>query len=143
MIVAAQAGAALKKQVLELGGSDPFIVLADADIEATAAMAITARFTNAGQSCVNAKRFIVEEAIADRFAEAMRAGAETLHMGDPADPATTLGPLARAHLRAALHDPVEPRIAGGARLLAGAQPDHGPGYFSPPPLAHLSHPGLT
>src|SRR3546814_7675084 len=91
MIVAAQAGAALKKQVLELGGSDPFIVLADADIEATAAMAITARFTNAGQSCVNAKRFIVEEAIADRFAEAMRAGAETLHMGDPADPATTLG----------------------------------------------------
>src|SRR3546814_1476070 len=70
-------------------------------------MAITARFTNAWQSCVNAKRFIVEEAIADRFAEAMRAGAETLHMGDPADPATTLGPLARAKIgRAHVGTPV-------------------------------------
>src|SRR3546814_1404787 len=107
MIVAAQAGAALKKQVLELGGSDPFIVLADADIEAAAAMAITARFTNAGQSCVNAKRFIVDEAVADRFVAAMLAGAEALPMADPAAPATTLGPPARANLRAAIHEQVE------------------------------------
>src|SRR3546814_12357315 len=104
MMGAAQAGAALKKQVLERGGSDPFIVLADADIEAAAAMAITARFTNAGQSCVNAKRFIVEEAVADRFVAAMLAGAEALHMGDPADPSPTRGPPGRANLPAANHD---------------------------------------
>ncbi|MBB5705919.1 aldehyde dehydrogenase family protein [Sphingopyxis panaciterrulae] len=143
MIVAAQAGAALKKQVLELGGSDPFIVLADADIEAAAAMAITARFTNAGQSCVNAKRFIVEEAVADRFAAAMLAGAEALHMGDPADPATTLGPLARANLRAAIHDQVERSVAGGARLLTGGRPEPGAGYFYPPTLLDHVEPGMA
>src|SRR3546814_19392148 len=106
-------------------------------------MAITARFTNAGQSCVNAKRFIVEEAIADRFAEAMRAGAETLHMGDPADPATTLGPLARANLRAAIHDQGERSIPGGARPLAGGRPEPGPGSCDPPQMHHRAEPGLT
>jgi len=143
MIVAAQAGAALKKQVLELGGSDPFIVLADADVEAAAAMAIVARFTNAGQSCVNAKRFIVEEAVADHFVAAMVAKAEALRVGDPADPATTLGPLARANLRAAIHDQVERSVAGGARLLTGGRPVAGDGFFYPPTLLDHVAPGMA
>src|SRR3546814_5854252 len=73
----------------------------------------------------------------------MRAGAETLHMGDPADPATTLGPLARANLRAAIHDQVERSIAGGARLLAGGRPEPGPGYFYPPTLLDRVEPGMA
>ena len=87
-IVAAQAGRALKKQVLELGGSDPFIVLADADVEAAAAMAVKARFQNTGQSCVCAKRFIVEDAIADAFVAAVTRGVAALKIGDPEDRTT-------------------------------------------------------
>ena len=142
-IVAAQAGAALKKQVLELGGSDPFVVLADADVEESAAMAVAARFTNAGQSCVNAKRFIVEGRIADRFVEAFLAKTQALRMGDPADPVTTLGPLARANLRSAIHDQVKRSVASGARLLTGGGIPDGPGYFySPTVLDHVT-PGMA
>jgi len=142
-IVAAQAGAALKKQVLELGGSDPFVVLADADVEESAAMAVAARFTNAGQSCVNAKRFIVEDRIADRFVEAFLAKTQALRMGDPADPVTTLGPLARANLRSAIHDQVKRSVASGARLLTGGGIPDGPGYFySPTVLDHVT-PGMA
>jgi len=97
-IVASQAGAALKKQVLELGGSDPFIVLADADLEAAARTAVTARFINVGQSCVNAKRFIVEESVADRFTELFCEGVAALKIGDPLDPDTQIGPMARMNL---------------------------------------------
>jgi succinate-semialdehyde dehydrogenase/glutarate-semialdehyde dehydrogenase len=143
MIVAAQAGAALKKQVLELGGSDPFVVLADADVEAAAAAAVAARFTNAGQSCVNAKRFIVEEAVADRFVAAFVAAAGRQRQGDPLDPATTLGPLARASLRAAIHDQVERSVAAGARLLAGGQIAPGPGFFYPPTVLDHVAPGMA
>jgi len=143
MIVAAQAGAALKKQVLELGGSDPFVVLADADVDHSAAMAVAARFTNAGQSCVNAKRFIVEDQIADRFVDAFLAGVRNLRMGDPADPETTLGPLARANLRAALHDQVERSVASGARLLTGGGIPGGQGYFYPPTLLDHVEPGMA
>jgi succinate-semialdehyde dehydrogenase/glutarate-semialdehyde dehydrogenase len=144
MIVAAQAGAALKKQVLELGGSDPFVVLADADIERAAAMAVTARFTNAGQSCVNAKRFIVEDAVADRFVEAFAAAiAARLKLGDPADPATTLGPLARANLRAAIDDQVQRSIASGARLVTGGSAPDRPGFFYRPTILDRVAPGMA
>jgi succinate-semialdehyde dehydrogenase/glutarate-semialdehyde dehydrogenase len=141
-IVAGQAGAALKKQVLELGGSDPFVVLADADIERTAAMAVTARFTNAGQSCVNAKRFIVEEAIADQFVEAFASAAASLRLGDPSDPATTLGPLARVNLRSALHRQVEASLAAGARLVIGGSVPDGPGFHYPATLLDRVEPGM-
>lgn len=143
MIVASQAGAALKKQVLELGGSDPFVVLADADIERTARMAVTARFTNAGQSCVNAKRFIVDERIADRFVEAFAAQASELEMGDPTGSATTLGPLARANLRAAIADQVDRSVAAGARLVMGGRAGEGDGFFYQPTLLDHVIPGMA
>lgn len=133
-IVASQAGAALKKQVLELGGSDPFIVLADADLEAAAATAVKARFINVGQSCVNAKRFIVEDSVADRFAALFKDGISGLNMGDPMDPATQIGPMARADLRAELHDQVERSVAAGAHVVMGGAPLDGDGCFYAPTL---------
>ena len=141
--IAARAGRALKKQVLELGGSDPFIVLADADVEAAAAVAVSARFQNTGQSCIAAKRFIVEAAIGDRFAAAFCAGVAKLVVGDPMDPATTQGPLARGNLRDELDRQVRAGIAEGARLLAGGRSKAGPGfYYQPTVLDHVS-PGMT
>ncbi|MEW6257654.1 MAG: NAD-dependent succinate-semialdehyde dehydrogenase [Pseudomonadota bacterium] len=139
MIVAAQAGKALKKQVLELGGSDPFIVLADADIEAAAATAVKARFINVGQSCINAKRFIVEESVADRFADAFCAGVARLKVGDPLERDTAIGPMARGNLRDTLHDQVERSVRAGAVLRAGGAPLGGPGFFYPPTV--LDHVG--
>jgi succinate-semialdehyde dehydrogenase/glutarate-semialdehyde dehydrogenase len=133
-MVASQAGAALKKQVLELGGSDPFIVLADADLEAAAETAVKARFINVGQSCVNAKRFIVEDSVADRFADLFRQGISRLKIGDPMDPETQIGPMARANLRAELHDQVERSVAGGARAVLGGAPIEGDGCFYAPTL---------
>jgi succinate-semialdehyde dehydrogenase/glutarate-semialdehyde dehydrogenase len=133
-LVAAQAAAQMKKQVLELGGSDPFIVLADADIEAAAQAAVTARFGNAGQSCISAKRFIVVEEVADRFVEAFRALAAQLKVGDPMERATQIGPMARANLRAVLHDQAERTLAGGARLVLGGRELDGPGYFYAPTI---------
>jgi succinate-semialdehyde dehydrogenase/glutarate-semialdehyde dehydrogenase len=131
-IVAAQAGRALKKQVLELGGSDPFIVLADADLEAAAEAAVKARFVNNGQSCVNAKRFIVEHAIADRFVALFSQAVAQLKVGDPLDPEVRVGPMARANLRDHLHDQVTRTLAAGARLMLGGAPSDGEGFFYPP-----------
>ena len=142
-IVASQAGAVLKKQVLELGGSDPFIVLADADLDVAARMAITARFTNGGQSCVNAKRFIVEAAVADAFAERFVAHAKALRLGDPRSPETQLGPLARANLRAALHDQVERSVASGATLLTGGKLPAGAGFYYPATVLDHVEPGMA
>src|SRR5205814_7296666 len=104
--VARRAGGALKKAVLELGGSDPFVVLADADVDAAARTAVRARFQNAGQSCIAAKRFIVERPVMERFLAAFAAGARSLRVGDPLDEQTQMGPLAREDLREALHDQV-------------------------------------
>jgi len=143
MIVAGQAGNALKKQVLELGGSDPFVVLADADIERAAAMAVTARFTNAGQSCVNAKRFIVDAAVADAFVEAFAAKASALVLGDPTADSTTLGPLARANLRTAIADQVERSLASGARAVIGAAAGEGAGFFYRPTILDHVVPGMA
>lgn len=133
-IVASQAGHALKKQVLELGGSDPFIVLPDADVATAAAVAVKARFINVGQSCVNAKRFIVHEDIADAFTEAFAAGIRALKIGDPMNPATQIGPMARANLRAELHGQVTRSISDGATLAIGGEPVDGPGFYYLPTL---------
>lgn len=130
--VAAQAGSVLKKQVLELGGSDPFIVLADADVAAAARTAVKARFGNCGQSCVSSKRFIVEDAVADAFVAAFVAHTRELVVGDPLDPRTTIGPMARPSLVADLDSQVQRSLAAGARLLAGGAARPGPGcYYEP------------
>jgi succinate-semialdehyde dehydrogenase/glutarate-semialdehyde dehydrogenase len=131
-LVAAQAGAALKKQVLELGGSDPFIVLADADIDAAAHAAVRSRFLNAGQSCVNAKRFIVEERVADAFTAAFGVGVERLRVGDPLQRDTDVGPMARANLRADLHAQVQRTIDQGGELRLGGAFIPGPGFAYAP-----------
>lgn len=130
--IASQAGHALKKQVLELGGSDPFIVLADADVEAAATVAVKARFQNTGQSCIAAKRFIVEHAVADRFVEAFVAGARKLVVGDPMGDGTTQGAMAKRSLRDELHAQVEASVQQGAKLLIGGKPVAGPGAFYEP-----------
>ena len=131
-IVAAQAGAVMKKQVLELGGSDPFIVLADADIDEAAKVAAKARFTNAGQSCICAKRFIVEESVADRFVDALCAHAAQIKLGDPLQADTGMGPMARGNLRDEIHSQVQRTVAAGATLRMGGVLPDGPGYFYPP-----------
>jgi succinate-semialdehyde dehydrogenase/glutarate-semialdehyde dehydrogenase len=141
--VAAQAGKALKKQVLELGGSDPFIVLADADLEAAAATAVLARFSNAGQSCVNAKRFIVEAAVAERFVDLFVARVAALKMGDPMESGIDIGPMARANLLVALHDQVERSVAAGAVLRLGGAPVNGDGFFYPPTVLDCVTPTMA
>ncbi|MFC8366698.1 MULTISPECIES: NAD-dependent succinate-semialdehyde dehydrogenase [unclassified Streptomyces] len=142
-IVAAQAAAVLKKQVLELGGSDPFVVLADADIAQAAATAVKARYVNAGQSCVNAKRFIVEDAVADAFVTAFTAAAAALKVGDPTDPDTAVGPMARANLRDTLHDQVRRTLEAGARLALGGEVPDGPGCYYPPTVLDHVRPGMA
>jgi succinate-semialdehyde dehydrogenase/glutarate-semialdehyde dehydrogenase len=137
--IAAQAGAALKKQVLELGGSDPFVVLADADIDLAARTAVKARFHNGGQSCISAKRFIVEAPVADAFVEAFVAHARALKVGDPRDPGVDVGPMARDNLRVDLDKQVRESVQAGARLLLGGAPREGKGYFyTPTVLDHVS-----
>ncbi|MEU8223603.1 aldehyde dehydrogenase family protein [Kribbella sp. NPDC048915] len=141
-IIAAQAGQALKKQVLELGGSDPFVVLADADLDAAATTAVRARFLNAGQSCVNAKRLIVEEAVADEFVARFCAAVDDLVVGDPRDRRTTMGPLARESLRDTLHDQVRRSVDAGAVLLrGGAKID--PGCYYRPTVLDQVRPGMA
>lgn len=142
-IVASQAGKALKKQVLELGGSDPFIVLADADLEAAAEMAVKARYINVGQSCVNAKRFIIEESVADRFVELFTARAAALKIGDPMELDTAIGPMARANLRETLHAQVQRSLEEGAELKLGGAPVDGTGFYYPPTVLDRVKPGMT
>jgi acyl-CoA reductase-like NAD-dependent aldehyde dehydrogenase len=130
--VASISGRALKKAVLELGGSDAFIVLADADLDQAVQMAVKARFQNAGQSCIAAKRFIVVESVAAAFEEKFVQAASKLHVGNPLDRQTQLGPLARAELRDTLHKQIQSSIEMGARVLLGGQPLEGKGYFYAP-----------
>lgn len=139
--VAALAGQNLKKSVLELGGSDPFIVLADADLDWAVAQAIPARFTNAGQSCISAKRFIVVPQIADAFVARLQAAMALLQPGDPDLDETTLAPLARVDLRDELHQQVQDSISAGARPLLGCQVPDGPGAFYPASLLDRVAPG--
>jgi succinate-semialdehyde dehydrogenase / glutarate-semialdehyde dehydrogenase len=133
-IVAAQAGRELKKTVLELGGSDPFIVLGDADLARAARVAADARLINSGQSCIAAKRFIVVEPIADQFLERFKAELGSRRMGDPLARDTQVGPQARADLRDSLHQQVTESIKRGAQRLLGGEIPAGPGAFYPPTL---------
>jgi len=141
--IAAAAGQSLKKQVLELGGSDPFIVLADADIETAAAVAVKARFQNTGQSCIAAKRFIVEQPVADRFVEAFCEHVSKLVVDDPLKAGTTQGSMARTSLREELDVQVQASIQEGARLLLGGRPMPGPGAFYEPTVLDHVRPEMT
>jgi succinate-semialdehyde dehydrogenase/glutarate-semialdehyde dehydrogenase len=127
--VAGLAGSQLKKTVLELGGSDAFVVLDDADLDEAVKWGVASRFLNAGQSCIAAKRFIVMESIADEFMKRFRAAVEALTTGDPLDEGTTLAPLARHDLRDDLHRQVLDSMAKGAVAVTGCVPEDGPGSF--------------
>ena len=142
--VAATAGKALKKSVLELGGSDPFIVLADADVKTAATVACRARNQNNGQSCIAAKRFIVAEPIADEFEELFTSAVAALKVGDPMDRANQVGPLARADLIDDLERQVKESVKKGARVLTGGKRlDKGPGgYFFEPTVLAGVRPGM-
>jgi succinate-semialdehyde dehydrogenase/glutarate-semialdehyde dehydrogenase len=140
--VAEAAGRTLKKAVLELGGSDPFVVLADADIEAAATVACRARNQNNGQSCIAAKRFIVEEAVADEFEKRFVAAVGALKVGNPMDRNNQVGPLARGDLVDDLERQVEESVRLGARAVVGGKRIEGDGYyFQPTVLTHV-RPGM-
>jgi len=129
--VAKEAGARLKKCVLELGGSDPYLVLGDADLDAAVDACATSRLINSGQSCIAAKRFVVVEAVRPEFERRLVERMRTVRAADPTDPAAGIGPLARGDLRDRLHDQVQRSVAAGARLLLGGAIPAGPGYFYP------------
>ncbi len=130
--VAATAGAALKKSVLELGGSDPYLILEDAEIYTAARLCVTSRLLNAGQSCIGAKRFIIADAVYDAFKEEFTGLMAASTYGDPLDPQTTIGPLARTDLRDELHQQVVASCALGATLLVGGFIPEGKASFYPP-----------
>ncbi|WP_442954579.1 aldehyde dehydrogenase family protein [Pantoea sp. LMR881] len=137
--IASQAGAALKKTVLELGGSDPFIVLADADLDEAVKSAVIGRFQNTGQVCMAAKRFIVEESIAEAFESRFTAAVKALTMGDPSDENTFLGPMARTDLRDELDEQVKSTLREGARLVLGGEKLAGQGnYYAPTILSDVT-----
>jgi succinate-semialdehyde dehydrogenase/glutarate-semialdehyde dehydrogenase len=129
--IAAEAGRALKKCVLELGGSDPFIVLHDADIDRAVEVGIASRYQNSAQSCIAAKRFIIVEEVYEQFAKKFVKAARSLKVGDPELEDTAIGPLARVDLRDALHDQVERSVEAGAHLILGGEIPEGPGAFYP------------
>jgi succinate-semialdehyde dehydrogenase / glutarate-semialdehyde dehydrogenase len=132
--VAAKAGRALKKSVLELGGSDPYIVLDDADLSRAVEQCVAARLLNCGQSCIAAKRFIVHISVMEQFEALLLHRMKSAVMGDPFDPAVEVGPIARSDLREQLHDQVARSIAGGARVLCGGEIPPGKGFFYPPTI---------
>ncbi|MDX2947549.1 NAD-dependent succinate-semialdehyde dehydrogenase [Streptomyces caniscabiei] len=141
--IAAQAGRAIKRSVLELGGSDAFIVLGDADLNAAVEAAIHGRFQNSGQICIAAKRIILDQAIADAFTERFVAEVRKLTVGDPTQESTYIGPIARDDIRQEIHRQVERTVAEGARLLTGGGPIEGPGsFFQPTVLADVT-PAMT
>ena len=140
--VAAQAGAVIKKTVLELGGSDAYIVLEDADLELAVNTCVTSRLINSGQSCVNAKRFIIAEPLVAAFTERMVAAMRTKKMGDPLAEGTDIGPQARTDLRDELHAQVTSSIAKGATLLLGGEVPPGKGSFYPPTVLGDVKPGM-
>jgi succinate-semialdehyde dehydrogenase/glutarate-semialdehyde dehydrogenase len=140
--VAEQAGRHLKKTVLELGGSDAFIVLADADLTRAARTAADARLINSGQSCIAAKRFIVVDAVADRFEERFTAEMRSRVMGDPLAARTEVGPQARVDLRTTLHRQVQQSVRRGARLATGGAIPSGAGAFYPPTVLLNVRPGM-
>lgn len=141
--VAAIAAGEIKPAVLELGGSDPSVVLADADLNAAAEVIALSRIINAGQSCIAAKRIIVERGVHDEFVGLLRERLAALTVGDPHDEAVQVGPIARADLRDNLHRQVTETVAAGAQCLLGGQLPPGPGYFYPVTLLTGVTPGMT
>ncbi|PSO88697.1 MAG: NADP-dependent succinic semialdehyde dehydrogenase [Cyanobacteria bacterium QH_9_48_43] len=133
--LAAAAGKHIKKTVLELGGSDPFIVLESADLEAAASTAVTARMLNSGQSCIAAKRFIVAEAIADEFQQRLVEKFQALKLGDPSQEDTEIGPLATPQILQDLERQVQATVEGGAKVLIGGKSNlDSAGNFYPPTI---------
>jgi acyl-CoA reductase-like NAD-dependent aldehyde dehydrogenase len=140
--VASEAGKVIKNTIMELGGSDAFIVCKDADLPKAVAAGITSRFSNAGQVCLAAKRFILVEQIADQFEKLFVEAAKAIRVGDPTDPATQMGPMARVDLRDGLHKQVEGSIAKGARVLCGGKKPEGKGAFYTPTVLSGVAPGM-
>jgi succinate-semialdehyde dehydrogenase/glutarate-semialdehyde dehydrogenase len=130
--VASTAGEMIKKTVLELGGSDPFVVMPSADVERAAEVAVTARTQNAGQSCIAAKRFIVHTDVYDAFAERFTEGMKALKVGDPMDEETDVGPLSSEQGLSDLVELVDDAVRGGANVLCGGERPDGPGWYYPP-----------
>jgi succinate-semialdehyde dehydrogenase len=141
--VASAAGRAMKKSLLELGGSDAFIVLADANVDKAVEVGIEARFENAGQVCLAAKRFILERPIAEEFTRKFVAASAKIKTGDPLDETTTIGPIAREDLRDGIHNQVQRSIASGAKLLLGGKKVDGPGFFYEPTVLGDVAPGMV
>ncbi|MGH2461555.1 MAG: NAD-dependent succinate-semialdehyde dehydrogenase [Chloroflexota bacterium] len=141
--VAAAAGRALKKTVLELGGSDPYIVLADADLDAAAKTAAVARNQNSGQSCIAAKRFLVVESVADEFERKFTAAVKAMKVGDPMDPETSIGPLSREDLCEALDRQVKESVGQGAKVVLGGERLNRPGYYFAPTILTNVKPSMT
>ena len=140
--VASTAAACIKKSVLELGGSDAFVVLEDADLELAVRNAVASRYLNGGQSCIAAKRFIVVDAVAEEFVARFREAVEALRPGDPMDEATTLPPLARHDLRDDLHKQVIDSLKAGAVAVTGCAPGEGPGAFYQASILDQVAPGM-
>ena len=142
-IIGASAGKAVKPCVLELGGSDPFLVLADADLDRTVRGAVTGRTQNNGQSCISSKRFLVDRSIAEQFLDRFRDAMAKLTVGDPRDESTDIGPLARRDLRETLHGQVTRSVDAGATcFLGGTMPD-GAGWHYPPTILTNVKPGMA
>ncbi|HCU23699.1 MAG TPA: succinate-semialdehyde dehydrogenase, partial [Deltaproteobacteria bacterium] len=140
--VGAAAGKALKKTVLELGGSDPYVILADADVEHAVQVTVQSRLTNSGQSCIAAKRFIVVPEVREAFERGVVERMKLASCGDPMLESTQVGPLARLDLREGLHRQVRESVAAGARLILGGEIPSGPGAFYPPTVLSEVKPGM-
>jgi succinate-semialdehyde dehydrogenase/glutarate-semialdehyde dehydrogenase len=140
--VAAAAGMALKKSVLELGGSDPYLILEDADVKTAARLCVTSRLLNAGQSCIGAKRFIIVDAVYEAFKSEFVQLMASANFGDPNDPKTAVGPLARTELRDELHQQVEKSKEMGATVLTGGFIPEGNAAFYPPTVLEHVYPGM-
>ncbi len=141
--VASTAAAEIKPAVLELGGSDPAIVLADADLEQAADVITLSRIINAGQSCIAAKRILVEDTVCDRFIGLLKERLAALRVGDPREESTDIGPIARDDLRQNLHRQVRDTIEAGATCLLGGELPEGEGFFYPVTLLTDVEPGMT
>jgi len=140
--VAAKAGSLIKKTVLELGGSDAYVVLEDADLDGAVEICTKSRLINSGQSCIAAKRFVVVERLREEFERGMVERMRIARMGNPLEPGVEVGPQARADLRDALHEQVTRSVAAGARLLLGGEVPPGPGAFYPPTVLAGVRPGM-
>jgi acyl-CoA reductase-like NAD-dependent aldehyde dehydrogenase len=140
--VGSAAGSAIKKCVLELGGSDPFIVLADADIDQAVTFAVKSRFQNNGQSCIAAKRFIVEDSVYERFVRRFGEAASEQRVGDPMSDQTEVGPMARRDLRDGLLKQVTETVVDGACIITGGNPIDGKGFFFEPTVVADVEPGM-